>query len=207
IEVSQSGDYFAATAKACQSAPDEWNRLLFLPVADSRWTCERVLDFVSPAYGTKVSAPVIRCRTRADLPEEHAIMLIPVVSGREQTLGFFRENTENGAGAPEAVYRYHQGATLHVIIFRQKEPMIWNFGPWTSDAHFLYFQVKDRRVNRFAFCEGSFAQLRGESLISNSSPLQWLEWIRGEGGHRITCSDKAAFVSFSGSVLDSEVAI
>jgi len=76
--------------------------------------------------------------------------------------------------------RYQQGNTTHHFIFRQKEKAVWSFGPWTSDARFFYFCVKDQRVNRIALCGGSFVRLNGESLISQDTTLQWLEWTRRE---------------------------
>ena len=62
-------------------------------------------------------------------------------------------------------------------------------------------------MDHLVFCEGSFAQLRGESLISHDATLQSLEWTKREGQHQLACSDETAARSFSGSVLDSEIVI
>ena len=208
LDVSPRGGGFVAASVTNQSAPDGWNHLTFLPVADPRWRCERLSEYVSPAYGVKESAPVVRCSARIELPAEHAVMLIPAVGGAEEAGELFREDRpKNASAAPEAAYRYQQGNTTHGMIFRQAQKAVWSFGPWTSDARFFYFCVRDRRVDHVAFCEGSFVQLHGESLISQAATLQWLEWTRREGEHQVSCSDAAAGRSFCGSVLDSEIVI
>jgi hypothetical protein len=207
LEVS-AGSGFVAAPKEKQSAPDGGSRLILLPVADPRWRCERLSEYVSPAYGVKESAPVVRCSARVELPAEHAVLLIPKFSDVGEAGHFFREDSpEIAPGAPEAAYRYQQGNTAHHFIFRKKEKEVWSFGPWTSDARFFYCCAKDRRVNRVTLCEGSFVALRGKSLISQDTTLQWLEWTRREGEHRVACSDAVAAGSFSGSALDSELTI
>ncbi len=207
LEVS-AGNGFAAAPKEEQSARDGRSRLILLPVVDPRWRCERLLEYVSPAYGVKESAPVVRCSARVELPAEHSVLLIPKFGDVEEDGHFFREdNPEVGTGTLEAAYRYQQGNTTRHFIFRQKEKAVWSFGPWTSDARFFYFCVKDQRVNRIALCGGSFVRLNGESLISQDTTLQWLEWTRREGDHRVACSDAVAVSSFCGTALDSELTI
>jgi hypothetical protein len=207
VEVS-AGTGFAAAPKEKQSAPDGGSRLILLPVADSRWSCERLSEYASPVYGVKESAAVVRCSARVELPAEHAVLLIPKFSELEEDGHFFREDSSDiGPGALAALYRYQQGNTVHHFIFRKKENKVWSFGAWTSDARFFYFCVKDRQVNRITLCEGSFVQLRGESLISQNATLQWLEWTRREGEHRVSCSDAVAASSFCGTALDSELTI
>jgi Heparinase II/III-like protein/Heparinase II/III N-terminus len=203
VEVSHGGNRFVARPASGQSA-----RLEVLPVDDRRWKSELLSEHVSPAYGEKLSAPVVRCSARVSLPTEHAVLLIAADGGMDEAGNFFRDERQFGnVGAPEAVYRYEYGHATHFMIFRQAQPATWNFGPWASDAGFFYFRVKDRRVDHVLFCDGSFVQLRGESLISQPHPLQWLDWTNRDGQHRLACSDEVAGRSFSGSVLGSEIVI
>ena len=131
-----------------------------------------------------------------------------MVGGMGEAGEFLRDDTQHGpVGAPEAVYRYRQAHTTHNVIFRQVQETVWNCGPWTSDARFLYFCVRDQRVDHIVFCGGRFAQLNGKSLISHHANLKWLEWTNREGGQQLASSDQDARRSFSGSLLDQEIVI
>ena len=202
VEVSQHGDGFLAVPGPGQAS----SHLTLIPVADSQWKSELLSEFISPAYGAKLTAPVVRCSARVALPAEHAALLIPA-EGVAAAGEFFRDQHAKGNPGPEATYRYRSGETMHAIIFGPSRQTAWNFGPWTSDARFFYFRIKDRRVEHMVFCQGSFAQLRGESVISRETPVQWLEWTNREGQHRLTSSDEAAAGWFSEGVLSSEVVI
>jgi hypothetical protein len=206
LRVSNLANGFVAAPASNPSAhPDGPNRLTLFPIADPRWKSECRSEYISPAYGAKRSDPVVRCSARVELPAEHAALLIP--SGSEGGGDFLRDERQHGmAGAPEAVYRYAHahGPTRHIMIFRENQKTTWNFGPWTSDARFLYLCVKDRWVNQIVLCDGTFLQLGDKSLISHQTTLQWLEWHR-EGPHQVAGSDQAAVGSFLGSALDSEI--
>jgi hypothetical protein len=206
IEVSPSGNNFIAASPSDNREAS--NQLTLLPVGDPRWKSELVSEHVSPAYGAKLSAPVARSSARVELPAEHAVLLVATVGGPRETGTFVREERQHeGNTVAEAAYRYEDGRATHWMIFHQGQRGEWNFGPWTSDAKFLYFCVKDRRVDHLVFCEGSFARLRGEALLSHDATLQSLEWTKREGQHQLACSDETAARSFSGSLLDSEIVI
>lgn len=203
LEVAEREGRFVAAPRA----REESNFLTLLPVTDPRWKSELLSEHLSPAYGTKLSAAVVRCSARLPLLAEHAVLLIPAVGGIKEPVAFFRDDNRQPLSAtmPEAVYRHEHGHTSHVIIFRQAQKTTWNFGPWTSDARFLYFCVKDQRVDHVAFCEGSFVKFQDKSLTMHNATLQWLEWTNREGKQQLTCSDESASSSFSASVLDSEI--
>jgi len=210
VEVSACNNGFMLVAKPSQSptAPD----LTFLPVDDPRWKSELLSEHVSPAYGQKLSAPVVRYSARTELPAEHAVLIIATAGERvgemKKSGRFFREERPlSDLRAPEAVYRYEQGDTTHCIIFRQPRQEAWNLGPWTSDARFFYFRGKNRRIDRLLFCEGSFAQLRGQPVISHDGILQWLEWTNWDGRRQFSSSEDGAAGSFAESMLDSEIAL
>ncbi len=208
LEVSAQRKAFVAASSPSRSAnPGGLSHLMLVPVAESQWKSELLSEYVSPVYGAEVSAHVLRCSALVSLPAEHATLLIP--SNAELAAGEFKRNdgTPKAAGGPEAVYQYQTGNSVHFMIFRTSQATKWNFGPWTSDARFLYFRVKDRRVGKLLFCDGSFAQFRGEFLISHDANLQWLEWMNREGSHRVASSDEAAAHSFSEAALASEIVI
>ena len=209
LEVSRRGNGFvAAPAQGPSARPEGSNHLTLLPAADPHWNSELLSEFVSPAYGEKVSAPLVRFSAQVEVPAEHAVLLIPAVGETEEAGEFFRNDRKyDNVGLAEATYQYEHRHTTHGMIFRQAQKSVWNFGPWTSDARFLYFCVRDRRLDHLVFCEGSFAQLGGESLISHGATLQWLERWNGKGQQQLTCSDEAAAHSFSASVFGSEIVI
>ncbi len=205
IEIARRGNEFLANPR---SSGDP-SRLTFLPVNDARWSSELLSEEVSPAYGEKVGAPVIRCAAQIELPAEHASILI-AASGenREQEAGeFVRMALPNADAAPEAIYQYQSGVDTHVMIFHAAPKTTWKFGAWTSNARFLYFHIRNRRADHLVFCEGSLVQLREKSLISRDGPLQWLEWTNRDGRDRVASSDEAAAKAFAGTVLGSEIDI
>jgi hypothetical protein len=209
IEITKCGGSFVATPTTVRSEDlDASNRLVLLPVADPEWDSELLSNFVSPAYGAKLSAALLRCQARLTLPAEHATLLFPAVGKIEDPGQFFRDDRKHGeVDSPEAAYRFEHGSDIHYMVFRKKQKAAWNFGPWTSDARFLYCCVKDRRVDHLVFCDGSFAQFRGESLIAHSAALQWLDWMNREGRHQLLCSDESCARLFSPAALNTEIAI
>jgi hypothetical protein len=209
LEVSSRGSGFVAACAPGRSAdltrPD---RLTLFPIADTRWKSHLRSEDVSPAYGAKLSAPVVRCSARVELPAEHAVLLIPGFGDVEEVGEFFRDDGLRGdAGTPEAAYRYRCGDTTHALIFHQAQHALWNFGPWTSDAKFLYFCVKNQRLTHVVFCEVSSAHLGNESFISHGATLQWLEWTNLRGGHQVACSDETASRFFTADRLDAKIVI
>jgi hypothetical protein len=208
LKVSSRDGGFVAKPQGRSTNHEAPDHLVFLPAADPQWRSELLSEHVSPAYGVKLSAPVVRCSARVALPAEHAVLLIPTLGGTEHVREFFRDGRQPGAvELPPAAYRYESGTTSHITIFSQAQKAGWAFGPWASNARFLYFCVRDRKVVRVVLCEGSFAQFRGKPLISHDATLQWLEWTNQGGQHRLACSDEAAAKSFAAYVLDSEIVI
>ena len=208
LELSNRGNGFVAVSAPSQSANHDGSNLTLRPVADPQWECELRSEDISPVYGARLSASVVRCSAHVELPAEHAVLLIPAVGGMERSGEFFRHHQHHGEiGMPEAAYRYEHGDTAHGMVFCQERKTVWNFGPWRSDARFLYFCLKNQRLEHLVFCEGSFAQLWGEPLISHDVALQSLEWTKQEGREQLVCSDEIAARSFSASALRSEIVI
>ena len=207
-EVSQRTDSFlAARAAGAAEKAERMGHLRLIPAADPDWKSELRSEFVSPAYGEKVSAPVVCCSARVNLPAEHAVLLIPGDRGEGAQGKFFRNDAGQGNVKPSAVYQYQQDGTAHAAVFRGPDAKPWHFGPWTSDAQFFYFCVKNRRLEHLLFCKGDFVQLEGVSLIRHDASIQWLEWTSRQGHDRFTCSDESAAGSFSEDVLGREIVI
>ena len=184
--------------------------LTLLPAPDPQWKSELVSEYVSPAYGAMVSAPVLRCSARVTAPAEHAMLLVPAVNGHHKTGTFARVDERSvSAQKPDAAYRYDHGEDSYSMVFgRSPSPSSsasssahWTFGPWTSDAKFLYFRLRDREVQHLILCQGSFVKFQGKPLFSHAGPLQWLDWTNRQGTPHVASSDESAMNWFANGAL------
>jgi hypothetical protein len=202
LEITKLDDAFRASpARGNPSGIDQSDHLILLPVSNSQWKSELLSEYISPAYGVKVSAPVVRCGTRVNVPAEHAVLLIPALDDRNA--GKFERVVEHSAHAqePTAAYQYDDGKDQHVMVFARSPSVAWMFGPWKTDSKFLYCRVRDRQAQHLILCEGSFVQFQGESLLSHDSTLQWLEWTNHQGRPSVACSSESVASSFHGAAL------
>ncbi len=200
LQVSSGENGFVASpSNRSRSGSGGANFLRLLPVPDPGWKCDLLSEYISPAYGVKVPAPVLRCSAQVAAPIDHAMLLIPSFGGNEITGKFSRPAGHcRNAGDP-AVYAYDVSQTSHVMVFG---PGPWTFGPWNSDCKFLYFCVENRKVTHVVCCQGRFAHLNGRPLFSQEAPLQYLEWWNREAGARAFSSDAAVARSLSARVFE-----
>ena len=208
LTVAQVEDYFVASPGA-QDSP-QCATLTMLPAPDPRWKCNLITEHVSPVYGVKAPAPVLRCSATVAAPAEHAMLLIPSSDHADAPGKFVRATQPSNPSSPAAVYTYDSAQTLHRMVFRattpgQTKPIAWTFGPWTSDAEFLYVCVRDQRVTHLVCCEASFVHLHGEPVFSHDTPLQYLEWLNRKGERWTNSSDEAAARSLSVKAIEALV--
>ena len=203
--VKQDGAFVVSPSPGAQPAGPHANHLVLHPVSDPRWKSGVSSEYVSPAYGAKVPAPVVRCSAQIAGPGEHAMLLIPTVEAG--VAGAFARIGEQPTDSrkPEATYRFDYGHISHHMIFGPSSPTDWTSGPWTSDAKFLYYSVRDGRVQRLILCEGSFIQFQGESLFLPNRNLQWLEWTHNDGGPKTISSNVSPASSFQSGPLASRI--
>src|SRR5258706_1846116 len=187
------------------SIADRLNHLTLLPVSDPRWKSELVSGFVSPAYGATVSAPVLRCGARVAVPAEHAMLFVPAVEANRKTGNFSKVDQRTARDRKlDAVYQYDDGESTHNVVFDRSPSRVWSFGPWTSDAKFLYHHAQGQQVQRLVLCEGSFLQFQAESLFSSDAVVQWLDWTKGHGAVQMACSNESVAGSFASGALGSQ---
>ncbi|HKU26976.1 MAG TPA: heparinase II/III-family protein, partial [Candidatus Sulfotelmatobacter sp.] len=202
LNVCRSGNGFLAGLETERLPNSEQPCLKLLPVEDSRWTGRLVSEYVSPAYGEKASAAVLRCAAGVPLPAETTMLLIPTVASQisaNHDSRFFREECEN-PHAPDAVYRCDQGQIKHLFVFG-KGGTEWTFGNCSSTARFLYLRLNAQRADRLFFCDASVLEFQGRSVIHHARPLEWLQWQEDDGRELVTCSDSSASGSFDASIL------
>jgi len=173
-------------------------RVALLPARDPARTPQLDSGFVSPAYGRKEPAAVVVSSHRTQLPAEHSSLLVPLLDRSEGPGTLFSLGKPGEFAVP--AYRYDGLGKSHLMIFAGRgQP--WSFGPWTSDADFLYCGVEQRRVSHWIQCGGSVARLGGQSVFAHRGKVERLEWTRRAGISQAFCSEDGALKDFSEGVL------
>jgi len=180
----------SSTANAAFLWAREDEGLSLLPVQGHGWSQEIVQGKVSPVYGKEEPAPVLHFGTRATLPAEFAILIRPVWGALEEQ-GVLARMEGEAKGTPVCGYRYKGPEECHFFFFAEpgKE---WSLGPWASDAELMYCGVGPQGRQRWVLCGGSYAEVRGQRVVSCSRAIERCEWSSGEGGEPLSCSDESA---------------
>jgi hypothetical protein len=190
----KNGDAFVAQFK---QPSQENTRLALLPMQDSGRTSEVKSGFVSPAYGSKVPAAIVASKIQAQLPAEHASLLTPLLHPSGEPGRLF-----SVSNADVHAYRYDGLGQSHLMVFAG-EKQNWSFGPWTSDARFIYCRLEDNYVTHFILCDGSLVKLKEQSVFAHRDKVERLEWTKRDGAAQAFCSKDAATKDFSENVLGS----
>jgi hypothetical protein len=171
---------FIATPKGLPPPDDvAFDCLALLPVEEAGWHNTIEEEFVSPAYGRKGPASTLRSSHRAQLPTEHATLVLPfATTKRIGKLSMLKPAYENKS---PSIYCYEGQGGKHHMIFADDQTSIWTWNGWTSDARFLYFSLESGRVAHLIFCEGHEVKLNGMPVVTHSKRIDRLEWNRGTG--------------------------
>ncbi len=203
VEAVPSGNTFVASPLPEGGITPDRSRLILLPLKDASWKCDLARGYVSPTYGVKVPTRVLRCSANVSTPAEHAMLLVPKLEVTAASGAFLRNVEPNPERhAPAAIYNYDNSPTIHYMIFGPQDHTPWTHGLWASDARFLYFAVRERRITHLIGCEASFVRLRGEPLFSSEAPLQYLEWLNRKGERWAHSSDETAAQSISVKAIE-----
>lgn len=147
--------------------------LIFIAVG-KEWKTEMGEGIISPAYGSKQSAPVLQLSTEAKLPLDCAVVF--AAGTQTGNVGSFSTIDEGSLHARG--YRYRQAETTEFIFFAE-ENGIWNCGPWSGDSKFFYCKLEGSRVAHVIMVAGSFVEWRGQSVVSLPSFHSSYEQERG----------------------------
>ena len=192
VSVTKKEKAYIATAPAT-GAESSAIQLALLPMADSEWTSEIIRGYVSPAYGRKDPAEVLRFSAHALLPADHAVILRRQTVGSE-ILGTLVRDSDKTDQAH--AYRYNHADQSHLIIFADPTSETWTSGAWTSDARFFYCCSEKGRLTRFILCKGSFAQYGSQQLLTRVEPVERFEYFVREGNTKTFSSDATAYEGF-----------
>lgn len=147
-------------------------RLALLFDHNSGWKTEITEGFVSPVYGLKQPAPLVRTSIHAAVPQESAVMLLTLRG--ECSVGTFvaiHDDTVRGL----RYYRYQTPHSTEFLFFsRERTP--WTAGPWSSDANLLYCKLQAGQFDHAIMVSGSFAEWNGRRFFSRPSLVEICEW-------------------------------
>jgi hypothetical protein len=177
----------------------EHSGLALLLDPSSGWTTEVNEGCISPAYGSKQPAPVVRASANVDLPNDCTVLLLPTAKPSE--IGTFAAIAQSPAG----VVRGYHYQTLHSTEFIFFAPVNtpWKCGLWASDASLLYCKLESGRLAHVIMVSGSFAEWRSKRFVSLPSPVESFEWV-GRPGSRDDFSSEGAATE-SSVVTDFEI--
>ena len=154
---------------ASQSGGEELALTMIVP-DETEWRMEITRSLISPAYGKFQPAPLVRAHARLRLPAEIATLLRPHSAA-------IRQNSNLGSmrRVPVQVYELVDGDTNHGFCFAlDKRP--WNFGPWFSDAEFLYCRIEAEKLVHLIMVGGTYVAWQGQELLKAPGPSAFFEW-------------------------------
>jgi hypothetical protein len=143
---------------------------------NSTWTTEITEDWVSPAYGAKQIAPVVRISGDVKLPANCGVLLLPTT--RTDDVGTFAAIGEQSLHGARG-YRYQIRQSKEFLFFAPGNSL-WECGLWASDAALLYCKLESGRLERVIMVSGTFAEWRGKRFV-HSSHGEVLEWLNRPG--------------------------
>lgn len=176
VKVTEEGGVILA--KSTRGAPGRCASLALLTACSSAWTTEISGSFVSPAYGCKQGAPLVRVGAEVSLPEDCGMLLLPMANNSEA--GTFTILGKSSASTVRG-YRYQTTDSTEFMFFAS-ENTPWSCGPWASDAKVLYCKLQGGHFAHVIMVSGSFGEWRGKRFVSHRSLMESFEWLsRSEG--------------------------
>jgi len=192
VTLIREGDRFIA----CQRQVER--RVVVIPTLETGMCAHLEWAEISPAYGKKQQAPLLRIAGQVQLPTERATLIATLDDSSDHARKFTRiDHTETTICA----YRYQQSACEHVLLFSTGAN--WSFGPLVSDAKLVYLGTEHGRALHFIICGGSFVDLDGKRILNSPNTFERFEWVcaPNETSGRVSASENAAIHTFSEDVL------
>jgi hypothetical protein len=188
LDVRQEGNVLIASPVDRRGEHDGrhcWS-LALLPENSPAWEAEITTGEISPAYGARESAPLVRLHARVPLPIETAALLVPIVN--DAKAGEFTKLTK--LPAEVQAYRYTVAQTSHHLFFCERT-RDWSCRGWSSDARFLYARVEDGHLEHLVVCGGSQVKWQDRTLVSHRAPVERFELLGTQKGLEFASSDPA----------------
>jgi hypothetical protein len=144
---------------------------------NSAWTAEVLEGFVSPAYGCKEIAPVLRMSCNANLPIDCGVVLLAFDDAL--SIGVLKEFGE--ISSRQARGFHYQSSESSELLFFADENGPWTCGNWASDAKFVYCRVQGGRLAHVIMISGTFCEWRGKRVVTTPMCEEIFEWQSADG--------------------------
>ena len=168
LEARRSADQILTTSPVGSDQAAQ-PHLDFIVPEENSWAFEITTSLISPAYGKFEKAPVVRAHTRVCLPAETATLLrTGSGSVQDARLVSMRHDTVQA-------YELVEERANHGFCFAlDKRP--WSFGPWFSDAEFLYCRIVAEKLAHLVVVGGTYVAWQGRELLRAPGPSSFFEW-------------------------------
>jgi hypothetical protein len=163
--------------------------LRFVTVEGNRWTRSLDEQADSPVYGRKGKHSVLHFATRAQLPAEFVILLLPLAGAESSE---HKLTTISAPSSPVVGYRYQYAKDQHSMFFGQGKA--WKLDGWSSDAEFVYSaRVGEAPVHTLICCNATYVDFGERRIVSAKRPVLRCEIVGGER-FEVTSSDPESAV-------------
>lgn len=137
---------------------------------ETAWQWDITRTLISPAYGKFDPAPLVRVHTCQRLPAEITTLLRTRSSPAQQA-----GHLVSMRHAAAQVYEWVEESANHGFCFAlDKRP--WSFGPWFSDAEFLYCRIEAERLTHLFVVGGTYVAWKNQELLKARGPSDFFEW-------------------------------
>jgi hypothetical protein len=158
--------------------------LALLTAAGEGWSESVEVDYWSPAYGRRERSNVVHFGARLELPADFATLILASTSAPANIGQLVRVPTADRSATSAFRYSHFRdspGPREHNFVFAHR-PGSWTLGPWTSDAHFLYWCCnREREECSLILCDGSYADAGEIRVLSCGKRISYAE-ISSSGG-------------------------
>jgi hypothetical protein len=180
--------------------------LVLLPIHDSTWSAQVISECISPVYGQKSFAPVLRLSCQRRLPAQCATLMIPWLEGHEPPGAVVDLSREWSTNA-DVVFacRYEQGAISRYVALAGSRERMWTAGPITSDARLVYYSIESGRLTHLILWAGTVLKLEQKTVLSHSRPLDRFEFSTRCGEAQMFSSDSDVLAAFDWRLLENEL--
>jgi hypothetical protein len=166
---------FVASLRGSLHDHQDFRRLGVLPV-EGGWSSEVISGFVSPVYGKKEIAPVIRGHSSIKLPIEHSTLLVPLGRTGDQCGRFTRLPVQARAEYVTA-YEYASAPKTHRVFFAPTRTRPWQFGQLETDASILYCGLENGSLLHLVVCEASVLKMNGQLAFAYDEKIERMECV------------------------------
>ena len=166
LDIRETGKNTMVVSQSGDSGP----HLSMVIPDETGWQMEVTRGLASPAYGKFRPAPLLRVHARRRLPAELATVLWAHSAAIRQN-----GHLVSMRHAAVQVYELADADTNHGFCFAL-DKRVWNFGPWFSDAEFLYCRIEGEKLVHLIMVGGTYAAWQDQELIRAPGPSAFFEW-------------------------------